>query len=324
MKPYLTLGLFYILGWLLNSCQGKIEFIRPDFPEKLCPVAILNSDGTNRSIIFEKSFQREYPDEYLDSIRGLEFKITTNNNLIYNYQSESSHPRKFTFNLPDSLVFVPGEKYSFWSKEINTGEISSEVIVPKSPSEFSVKFEGKALTVLPSPYECHSPVNSAILDISFATEKNSFYCVVIEDYRDRFIEYKIIESNSPNFSAIVPNMNRSDYYPCILGQAFIPTTDYYMNLFDGNTIPDGTCNLKIKIDLHLSLFNYKEPIKVRLNSIPMELYLFEKSLYTYMNSIHDPFSEPVYINGNIKGGNGIFAICSSSSISLTLPWETIF
>jgi len=229
-------------------------------------------------------------------------------------------------------VFVPGEKYSFWSKEKSTGEISSEVIVPQPPAGFSVQYTGKTLTILPYPHECHSPVNSAILKLYFTVEKDIYYSITIEgllqypknQYRECNIEYKIIESNSPNFSAIVPNLKSYDYYPCILGQAIIPTNDYYVNFFDGNMIPEGTCNLSIKIDLHQSLFDYKEPIKIKLLSIPRELYLFEKSLYTYMNSAHDPFSEPVYIDGNIKGGNGIFAICSSASISLTLPWGTIF
>lgn len=31
----------------------------------------------------------------------------------------------------------------------------------------------------------------------------------------------------------------------------------------------------------------------------------------------DPFTEPIYINGNIKGGNGIFALCRSTELKIT-------
>ena len=54
--------------------------------------------------------------------------------------------------------------------------------------------------------------------------------------------------------------------------------------------------------------------RVRLMSIPKELYLFEKSLYTYRKVSDDPFVEPVNLKGNIKGGNGVFAICRSREL----------
>jgi hypothetical protein len=49
-------------------------------------------------------------------------------------------------------------------------------------------------------------------------------------------------------------------------------------------------------------------------SIPKEAYLFYKSLYTYDKRADDPFSELVNINGNITGGNGIFALCRSRDL----------
>jgi len=57
-------------------------------------------------------------------------------------------------------------------------------------------------------------------------------------------------------------------------------------------------------------------LTINLISIPEELYLFEKSLYTYDRVSDDPFSEPVYLNGNIQEGNGIFAICRGSNFIL--------
>ncbi len=94
MKQQLILVIYFTIYLFLNSCQGKDEFIRPDFPEKLCIIAIIESEDNERSIIFEKSFQNEFPDEYLDSIRGLTFTITSGNNSLYYYKSEISMTRK--------------------------------------------------------------------------------------------------------------------------------------------------------------------------------------------------------------------------------------
>jgi hypothetical protein len=49
-------------------------------------------------------------------------------------------------------------------------------------------------------------------------------------------------------------------------------------------------------------------------SIPKELYLFEKSQFTYNQVSNDPFAEPANLKGNIKGGNGVFAICRSREL----------
>jgi hypothetical protein len=59
---------------------------------------------------------------------------------------------------------------------------------------------------------------------------------------------------------------------------------------------------------------------VKLLSVPKDFYLFEKNLYTYEKVSEDPFSEPVYLNGNIKDGNGVFAICRSSELRIILPF----
>jgi hypothetical protein len=78
----------------------------------------------------------------------------------------------------------------------------------------------------------------------------------------------------------------------------------------------------VAIDTRFS-YDYTKPVRIKLLSIPKELYLFEKSLYTLSDRRVDPFSEPVYISGNIIGGNGVFAICRSTEVSLMLPWQEI-
>ena len=60
---------------------------------------------------------------------------------------------------------------------------------------------------------------------------------------------------------------------------------------------------------------------VDLDDTTLRHISFEKSLDTYGKISRDPFAEPIYINGNIKGGNGIFALCRSRELKITFsPW----
>jgi hypothetical protein len=88
---------------------------------------------------------------------------------------------------------------------------------------------------------------------------------------------------------------------------------------DGGKIPDNRCFIKLSTkfqDGH-SPFHLIESFRIKLLSIPKQLYLFEKSLYTYEKTSGDPFTEPIYLNGNIKSGNGVFAICRSTDFTIT-------
>ena len=91
----------------------------------------------------------------------------------------------------------------------------------------------------------------------------------------------------------------------------------------GRDISESNCTISVSVQYNdgLSLFDVFISIGIKLISIPPELFSFEKSLYTYSKVAKDPFSEPVYINGNIKGGNGVFALCRSKELKINFqPW----
>jgi hypothetical protein len=142
--------------------------------------------------------------------------------------------------------------------------------------------------------------------------------------RNCLVGYNLIESNSPGFMEIIPGLISPNYESCNSEFAYLnPGKPYSVFFIEGNTLSGDTCNLKINIELHQALFNSKKPVKIKLCSIPKELYLFEKSLHVYYKNENDPFSEPGNIDGNIKGGYGIFAIYRSTGKTFTLPWQTI-
>jgi len=321
----------FLLFFFLTSCQGNLNFIPQDMPEKLSVVAIIDADDTARSIIIEKSYQDDYSGESSDSLKGVNLGISLNDYDIFNYLTESSTPRKISINIPNSLSFTTGEQYLFHASERNTESISSESMPPALPGSFSVSFIEVINSTLKPPLDFYNPVKTAVLNLSFATQPGSFSFLVIESIfsipgrldQSCYVGYNIVNSNSPGFSAFIPGLIKHDFTG--LGSILsYPVSPYSVFFIDGNTVPGNKCDMNIAIQLHQDLFNYEKPIKIKLCSATKELYYFEKSLFTYYKNLSDPFSEPVYIDGNIKGGNGIFAIYRSISDTLTLPWETIF
>ncbi|MCF8223392.1 MAG: DUF4249 domain-containing protein [Bacteroidales bacterium] len=98
----------------------------------------------------------------------------------------------------------------------------------------------------------------------------------------------------------------------------IEESPVYAYFIDGNEIQDNNCRMTICIQYSDSrcVYYFFRSLTINLIAIPEELFLFERSLYTYERVSDDPFSEPVYLNGNIHEGNGIFAICRGSKIIL--------
>ena len=316
-----------VVFFILCSCQGITEFIPPDFEEKLCIIAIFNDGKDQNKIVIEKSFQNEYPSDKEGCLENLSAVISSETSAMFEYFNPWSENRTDTIYLPDDLDFIPNEKYTIYISEKNTESITSEVIVPPSPSDLYVSAGGFVQTFLPPPLECHNPVKSLILNIKFKAEKNLYYHLDFEHrlttwYNKDFnylMNYEILESNTPVFKTIIPTFRSLGFEACVFGLFFIPLGNYQSFFIDGNAIPENNCSLKLKIDINNSYFDFSKPIIITLNSVPGELYTYEKSYSTYLETLFDPFSEPVFLDGNIKGGTGIFAISSSIQYSLVLP-----
>jgi len=313
---------------ILYSCEGITEFIPPDFEEKLYVIAVLNETKERNRIIIEKSYQREYPADELAHLEDLSVKISSESQIVFEYFNAWSENRTDTIQLPDNLEFAPNEKYTLFVYEKNTESITSEIVVPEYPSDFEANIEGQVQTYLPPPLECHNPVKSIVLNIKFRSDEDCFYYLDIDGYRGSFfkdtlrylIDYDIIESNTSYFKTLLYGFRSFGFFSCVESPfLMIPNHTYEPCFLEDTTIPENTCNIKIKINLDNFLYDYNKPIGINLNSVPKELYTYEKSYYTYYETGCDPFSEPVYLKGNIKGGNGIFAICSSKQYSLVLP-----
>jgi len=338
--------LLFIL--FISGCEAPDRFYRPDLPEKLCCIGIIDADntihdsllalpyglnGNVHNISFEKSYQSEYDSENNDSLRGFSFSISTSEGEeLVSYRSDSTIKELRNFQIPENVEFLPGETYYLLAKEDSTPEITAKITVPEPPPTPELISYSIERTTLSEPLPCTgiTEVKTAVLDISFADKgKNNYYAVVIVGegfgrfsslvHLYDYLDFTVRDSNSPGFYAILHGLKMLRSV-CIEDESRknIEESPVYAYFIDGNKIPDNNCRMTICIQYCDSrcVYDSFRSLNVNLLSIPEELYLFEKSLYTYDRVSDDPFSEPVYLNGNIQEGNGIFAICKGSNFIL--------
>jgi len=314
---------------LLTGCEGSERFYRPDFPEKLSALGIIDADDTTRYIIFEKSFQVEYPGENADSLREFSFTISNLYGTLYSFQASHSLKNQSMIRIPDSITFISGEKYFLRAKERDCPEITSEVIVPNPPSglEFlTISREiitdyGRECT---EEHDDYKPWLDVISILFNNNRETSFYALLVESYGLNdigswiigyvgisYMEFELRQSDFQGFFAIFPGLTRYTFDPCNNYKLIKnPAHAYYMI---NNNISGNRSNLVITIQSHDVKTIPATPgyYRIRLLSIPEEMYFFNKSLFTYERNYGDPFSEPVYLKSNIEGGYGMFAICKS-------------
>jgi hypothetical protein len=330
-------GLTIIILMLLVRCESKERFYRPNLQEKLCSIGIIDVDDTTRYISFEKSYQIEYPEEVNDSLRDFSFTISSAKGEVFKYLCDSTVKNVKDLKIPENIKFSPGEKYYLQAKERSTPSISADISVTESPSKPSLTSINREISTLSKPLECtgYTTFNSAVISISFKnySKQKLYYALLIQGtgYRTNFnsflfqysgfLDFSVRKCNAPGFFAEMQGIkmyhrNCNDNHISIKESP--PVLAYFI---DGIEISDNECHIILSIKFHddLSPFEIFRSFRIKLLSIPKELYFFEKSLYTYNKVKEDPFSEPVYLNGNIKEGNGVFALCRSSDLIIDLP-----
>ncbi|MBN2769192.1 MAG: DUF4249 family protein [Spirochaetes bacterium] len=312
------------------QCESPEVFYRPDLPEKLCSIGIIDLDDTTlRHISFEKSFQSEYPVELNDSLRDFSFLISSSDGELFSYHCDSTVKSINDLKIPDNITFNPGEKYYLYAKERDMEEITAEVIAPESPAEPRLISTTVLNTTLSEPVGCVDTldVRTILIKISFEKNESLHYAILVRGWGGStssdwpewpgFLDFAVVESNTQGFVAAVQGLV-TYHFPCKIRRD--PTFAYFI---EGEKIQGSECLLTLSVQYRdgFCIFDVIKAIDIKVFSIPGELYLFEKSLYTYGKISGDPFAEPIYINGNIKGGNGIFSLCRSKELKITFsPW----
>lgn len=331
-----------VLSITTHSCESEDRFYRPDLPEKLCCIAVIDIDDTvnydrlpytvdarndSRIIKFEKSFQSEFFSNRQDSLRDLYFTFKSSNDTLLHSTGDSSYKYPKSFKVPMDTEFTEGERYFLTAGEATTPEISSEIQIPHSPSDIKLISIHREIKELIPPRGDYTQATTDIINISFQNSrtKDLYYAILVEAYGFNFnstlpinlssLDFSIVETNTPGFNSNIPgqymvviNIDDDD-----VTYDTVPAQSYFV---DGSHIIDDTCRMKISVTFSdgFSPFEFILSYRIRLLSIPIEMYQFQKSLYLYKKVNSDPFSEPIYLKGNIKGGNGIFALCRSKEI----------
>jgi hypothetical protein len=289
-----------------------------------------------RFISFEKSFQSEYPAEVNDSLRRFSFSISSSSDELLNYKSDTAIKNLKGFKIPAEIDFRTNEKYYLFAQEQNTPTISAETTVPALPARPKLTSVNKEIITLPGPTPCigYTSVKAAVIDFSFETDNSTdlYYAILLEGDGTNISSGFPIRKSQLEFD--VRYCNTQGFFSELCGFTMLQWTCHnnltmikvpvYAYFIEGSKIPVDKCMIKISTQFEdeRSPFDFISSLRVRLLSIPKALFLFEKSLYSYDLNSEDPFAEPVYLNGNIKGGNGVFAICRSSELSIefSLPY----
>jgi hypothetical protein len=342
----IIIGLTIVFMALIVHCEGKERYYRPNLPEKLCSIGIIDVDDTSkfsfslrdikdirnstRYITFEKSYQSEYPKEKTDSLRDFSFNISNGSEDVFNFTSSNSIKNLLKMELPGNLIFYSGMTYFLQAKERDLPKISASVTVPEPPSGLVLKsFKEEVVQINHSSCTVRNMASSVVFDISFNNnfEIKNYYMIIIEGEGKNSslvpysgpLDFSILENNCPGFFAEMQGLN-TYHWICKNDSLDGPISNALGYFIDGSKISGDICNMKLSV-LYNDRYSPVEKLllaKIKLMSIPEELYNFEKALYTYDKNLGDPFSEPVYLNGNISGGNGVFAICRSANLNITI------
>jgi hypothetical protein len=210
----LLIGFIMCLYFLIIRCESNEKYYRPNLPEKLCSIGIIDIDDTTlRHISFERSFQSEYPDEVNDSLRNFSFLISSSNDVLFNYHCDSTVKKIKDLRIPDHISFESGEKYYLNAEEKGLQEISAEAIATEPPSKPELISVYKEKAIIPVPATCieDSTAKAVLIDFSFEKDQKMYYALIVEGWGfslssiyipwPGFLDFSVREVNSSGFCA---------------------------------------------------------------------------------------------------------------------------
>jgi hypothetical protein len=216
LKKIPSTSLILIFALLLNQCENKERFYRPDLPEQMCAIGIIDIDDTSiydvclhmldtlsssRNLFFEKSFQPEYPDDVNNPIKEFTFRIANSDEDIYVYHNDQP-ARDLNIKIPVDLEFESGRKYFFSANEKETASISAECTVPELPPIMSLISFKPGFVILDKP------------------KNGCYYKAETGRYHDGISEYT---RRTAEIEFSFPNDNRDSYYAILLTGSFSDT-----------------------------------------------------------------------------------------------------
>ena len=146
-RSYVSVITFVAL--IILQCEGREKFYRPDMPEQLCAIGLIDIDDTlnyaicdssikasSKKIFFEKSFQSDLSSSP-DSLGGFSFRFSDGKEdlLTYHIDEPILYPE---IEIPADLKAESARKFFFYAGERASPDISAECVVPDLPPELSL------------------------------------------------------------------------------------------------------------------------------------------------------------------------------------------
>ncbi len=316
----------------LVSCEGNYYFQPPNKQELLSLTAVIDINDSSNVILFEKSYQIDYPKEEQEYLGNLEINIIDDQGItILSDTISDIDSLMYTYTLPKNIVFEKEKTYQLLAKADGIPAAKCAVEAPSSSAILNINsINAGTISVYYPSLEEELIRNVAEVNIILIDEglKPDYYALLLEGFNFEgdicYIYYRLKEGldyfRSPIHTYIAYVTVDYGPYP-VFGSG-----PYIVPFFNDIQF----LNKQLPITLYIEprpidgvIFDYTRPIKITLLSIPKSLYDYEYNLKEYSQSYSDPFSEPVYLNTNIENGHGILSLCNSTSVTLTLPWEEI-
>ncbi len=291
-KYFLTKISFFLLLLFILSCETVVDVELP----KHEPIIVVNSIGApdepwELNISLSKGILDEGKIEILNSAK---VEILENGNPVSTFNHYSNGFYKSTGAKPKINV-----NYKLQVSTNGFETVTSNCIIPES-----VIIESVVIDTVDGEYEKELELTISFTDIPNSKNYYSLSVLSIEKWNDGITSTYPIGFSSNDLLIRDEGRNFDE------GRKF-----YGEKAFFDDTILDGK-NYKLKVYVNFYYSRDENNLEIVLSSLTKEYYKYLETREAQIQTIDNPFAEPVIIYSNIKNGLGIFSGYSSSKYKL--------
>ncbi len=268
---------------MLMACEQVVEIELPEYEPQISLFSYYYFEDSRIEAVLFKSFP-------LDSLTDYDFADATvlmyeNGQFLAKLENNGSNSRYGYTDLPE---IISGNTYMLTAQAEGFPGVSATQIMPYPPTATLSQFINNS---------------SVIVD----DKRQDIFKITLEDDPDTndYYEFRIFtrdKEDAPYGNWQERNL-RSPYSQVITGEKILYLPD---NSFNGES-------------RQIELFSNSRDttrlqIRVLINAITRDKYLFFQSVKAYQEAQYNPFAEPVIIHTNVENGQGIFSMENKTEI----------
>ncbi len=307
MKPK-QLIFFLVIFFLLTNCQKKIDLNLPAQEQKIVINGVLAADSTVK-INITKSINTTDNNSKVPIVTNAQINLLKNGVFI------------------EKLIYDQKKFYISKTKISDNQQYTLKISADNKNFDIEVKVPQKTHFAKIKNLNYDKQDNNYVLNLQIADKSEDNYYIISTFTLLPQARYKQTSLNdsislTKNYINLTSKMSRDPYLDHLVN--FYPYFSYAIMfndaLFAGD-IFDKNFLIKNNFYIDTSAVHIDSiTVYFQLFSISKDLYNFFISYQKYAQSFNKPFSEPVNIYSNIKGGAGILCGLSSTIDSVKLPY----